>query len=196
MSVKKNVLASIIISLIIGVLIGVLLIVLAGHLDVSFVIHWGLIITGIIVIISNIPSLVFGIVNIKSPRGIIDVIFSVLGIVMGCMMIFRQGTVITVIVSIYLIVFPIIRILLADNKMDCLKSEWVKILLGVLLLMFLPALLHAADTIVYYTLTIAGWLAIGISVLSFIISLVSLIKHSQKANDGVFIVPPEEQNKD
>lgn len=193
MTIKKHVLASIIISLVIGLLIGVVLLALAGNLDVSFIIRWGLIITGIIVIISDIPSLIYGIMNIKTPRGIFDVISAILGIGLGCMMIFMQGTVITVIVSVYLVALPIVRVLFAENKMDCLKEEWVRILIGILLLVFLPALLNAADTIVYYVLLIAGWAAIVISVLSFLVSLISFIKQEKKANEGTIIVPPEEQ---
>lgn len=193
MTIKKHVLASIIISLVIGLLIGVVLLALAGNLDVSFIIRWGLIITGIIVIISDIPSLIYGIMNIKTPRGIFDVISAVLGIGLGCMMIFMQGTVITVIVSVYLVALPIVRVLFAEDKMDCLKEEWVRILIGILLLVFLPALLNAADTIVYYVLLIAGWAAIVISVLSFLVSLISFIRHEKKASEGTIIVPPEEQ---
>lgn len=193
MTIKKHVLASIIISLVIGLLIGVVLLALAGNLDVSFIIRWGLIITGIIVIISDIPSLIYGIMNIKTPRGIFDVISAILGIGLGCMMIFMQGTVITVIVSVYLVALPIVRVLFAENKMDCLKEEWVRILIGILLLVFLPALLNAADTIVYYVLLIAGWAAIVISVLSFLVSLISFIRHEKKASEGTIIVPPEEQ---
>lgn len=193
MTIKKHVLASIIISLVIGLLIGVVLLALAGNLDVSFIIRWGLIITGIIVIISDIPSLIYGIMNIKTLRGIFDVISAILGIGLGCMMIFMQGTVITVIVSVYLVALPIVRVLFAENKMDCLKEEWVRILIGILLLVFLPALLNAADTIVYYVLLIAGWAAIVISVLSFLVSLISFIKQEKKANEGTIIVPPEEQ---
>lgn len=193
MTIKKHVLASIIISLVIGLLIGVVLLALAGNLDVSFIIRWGLIITGIIVIISDIPSLIYGIMNIKTPRGIFDVISAILGIGLGCMMIFMQGTVITVIVSVYLVALPIVRVLFAENKMDCLKEEWVRILIGILLLVFLPALLNAADTIVYYVLLIAGWAAIVISVLPFLVSLISFIKQEKKANEGTIIVPPEEQ---
>ena len=193
MTIKKHVLASIILSLVIGLLIGVVLLALAGNLDVSFIIRWGLIITGIIVIISDIPSLIYGIMNIKTPRGIFDVISAILGIGLGCMMIFMQGTVITVIVSVYLVALPIVRVLFAENKMDCLKEEWVRILIGILLLVFLPALLNAADTIVYYVLLIAGWAAIVISVLSFLVSLISFIRHEKKASEGTIIVPPEEQ---
>ena len=185
MSAKKNVLASIIISLIIGVLLGTLLVILSGILDVSFLIKWSLIIIGIVTIISNIPSLVNGIMNIGKASGIVDLIFSIIGIGLGCLMIFRQGTVITVIVAVDLIVFPIVRIILA-NKLwkDQIKKEWIKILVGALLLTFLPALLAAADTVVSLIILIAGWAVIGISVLLFVLSLISYIKAVKKVDES------------
>ena len=197
MSTKKNVLANIIVSLIIGVLLGVLLVVLAGILDVSFLIKWSLIIVGIITIISNIPSLINGILNITKASGIIDLIFSVLGIVLGCMMIFMQGTVITVIVSVYLIAFPIVRIVLAGGNgwKDQIKKEWIKILIGVLLLAFLPALLAAADTVVSTVILVAGWVVIGLSVLFFILSLVSFITASKKLAEAAPVETTAEEAK-
>ena len=197
MSNRKNVLANIIISLVIGVLLGTLLVVLSGILDVSFLIKWGLIVVGIITIISNIPSLVNGIMNITKPAGIIDLIFSILGIVLGCMMIFNQGTVITVIVSVYLIVFPIVRIILAGAAgwKDQIKKEWIKMLIGVLLLVFLPGLLAAADSVVSLLILIAGWVVIGLSVLFFVLSLVSYIKAAKNTEAAAPIETTAEETQ-
>jgi hypothetical protein len=197
MTNKKNVLASIIISLIIGVILGTLLVVLAGVLDFTDLLKWGLIIVGIITIIGNIPSLVNGILNISKPAGIIDLIFAILGIVLGCLMIFVQGTVITVIVAVYLIAFPIVRIVLAGKTgwKDQIKKEWVKILIGALLLAFLPALMNAANDAFSIILLVAGWVVIGLSVLLFVLSLVSYILASKKAKEAapVEVVAEEAQ---
>ncbi|MBQ8408978.1 MAG: hypothetical protein IJY39_08955 [Clostridia bacterium] len=197
MSNKKNVLASIIISLIIGVILGTLLVVLAGILDFTDLLKWGLIIIGIITIISNIPSLVNGILNITKASGIIDLIFSILGIVLGCMMIFMQGTVVTVIVAVYLIAFPIVRIILAGKNgwKDQIKKEWVKILIGVLLLAFLPALMNAANDAFEIILLVAGWVVIGLSVLLFVLSLISYIKASKKADEAAPIEASAEETQ-
>ncbi len=182
MSTKKNLLANIIISLIIGALLGALIIVLSSVLDFSDLLKWGLIIVGVITIISNIPSLVNGILNITKASGIIDLIFAAIGIALGCMMIFMQGTVITVIVSVYLIAFPIVRIVLAGGEgwKDQIKKEWIRILIGALLLAFLPALTNAANDAFSIILLIAGWAVIGISALLFALSLVSYIKAVKK----------------
>ncbi len=182
MSLKKNALANIIISLIIGVLLGAILIVLSNVLSFSDLLYWGLIIVGIITIISNIPELVRGIMNIKHPTGIIDTIFAAIGIALGCMMIFNQGTIVTVVVAVYLIIFPIIRIVISRrNWKDQLAKEWIKILIGALLLAFLPALTNAANDVFSIVLMIAGVLVIIASVLIFALSLVGCISAAKKA---------------
>lgn len=184
MNAKKNMLANIITSLVIGVLAGVAVILLSTFLDVSFLIKWGLIIAGIIVIISNIPALINGALNAKRMSGVVDLIFAALGIVLGCMMIFVQGTVITVLVSVYLIAFPIIRILLSGAWRDQIKKEWLRILIGILLLAFLPALLSAADTIVKTVILVTGCVIIVLSVLMFALSLYSYLTALKKVNES------------
>ena len=198
MSNRKNVLSSIIVSLIIGVILGVLLILLSSILDVSFIVKWGLIAIGIITIICNIPSLVNGILNAKMLAGILDIVFSALGIVLGCMMIFMQGIVITVIVSAYLIAFPIVRIILAGQYgwKNQIKKEWLKILVGALLLVFLPGLMAAADAVVSTIILIAGWVVIGLSVFLFVISLVSYILAVKKASENAPIETVAVENND
>ena len=197
MSAKKNVLANIIISLVIGVILGVLLVALSTFLDVSFLIYWGLVVVGILTIISNIPALVNGIMNVNKASGIVDLVFSILGIVLGLMMIFVQGTVITVIVAVYLIAMPIVRIVLAGNAgwKDQIKREWIKMLIGVLLLVFLPGLLAAADTVVKTIILIAGWVVIGLSVLFFVLSLISYLTASKKVADTAPDETTAEENK-
>lgn len=189
MSAKKNVLASIIVSLIIGVLLGALLILLAGILDVSFLIKWTLIIIGIITIIGNVPSLVNGILNVNRASGIIDLIFAIVGIVLGIMMIFMQGTVMTVILAVYLIAFPIVRIILSgkDGWRDQIKKEWIKILIGALSLAFLPAIIAAADAVVSTIILVSGCVVIGISVIFFVISLISYVKTCKAISDAAHI---------
>jgi len=178
MSNKKNVLANIIISLIIGVILGTLLVVLSNVLQFNDLLYWGLVVVGIITIISNVPSFINGIMNIKTAVGIIDLVFSILGIVLGCMMIFVQHEAVNIILAAYLIAFPIVRIILAGKNgwKDQIKKEWVRILIGVLLLAFLPAVIGVGDDILEILLVVSGWVVIGLSVLFFILSLVSYIK--------------------
>lgn len=187
MSEKKKVLAKMITSVVIGLLLGALIVVLAGVLDVSFVLKWAIIITGIIIIISNVPSLITGILNIKTVGGLLNLILSLLGIGLGALMIFMQNEVLTIIVAIYLIAFPIVSIVLSKDWKNQIKSEWLKILIGVLLIAFLPAILSAADAVVKVVMIVAGWAVIGISLILFAISLYSWFKSKKKAEN----TPPD-----
>ena len=168
---KKKTLASMIISLIIGVILGIIIVLLAGIVNVSFLVKWTMIIMGVIIIISNVPSLVTGAMNVKKTSGLINLIMSVIGIAMGAMMIFMQNEVITAILAVYLIVFPIIYVVISKDWKNAIKSEWLKILIGVLLIAFMPAIMGAADAIVKVIMLVAGWATVAISVLIFLVSL-------------------------
>ena len=76
----------------------------------------------------------------------------------------------------------IARIILARKGWrDQIKEEWVKILIGALLIMFLPALMGLADSIGSLILLIGGWVVIGLSVILFAISLITFILAAKKA---------------
>ena len=181
MNTKKSVLTAMIISLILGLLFGGLIILLSQILNVAALIKWGLIIAGIFTVIGNIPSLVVGIVNLNQVRGVLDFIFSAIGILLGLMMIFMQGTVLTFILAGYLIIFPILRVILAgkENLKDQIGKEWFKMLIGVLLFFF-PGFMAAADAIVRTVIFVLGCVIIFFSLLFFIISLVSYLSHGRK----------------
>lgn len=174
---KKNLLIARIAVMLIGVVVGVLLLVLGAILKpetIDTIVHWALIIYGVIVVIGNIPGLVSGIANIHKPAGVFDLVCSLLGIGLGAAMIFYQGKLLVAIVGIYLIVFPLVRVLLATNKVEQLKREVGRMVLGVVLLVFLPALLDVAFTVVHLLLTIAGWVVIGGSVLFGLIEIIRI----------------------
>ena len=174
---KKNLLIARIAVMIIGILTGVLLLVLGAILKpstVATIIHWGLIIYGILIVIGNIPGLISGIANVNRAEGVFDLICSILGIALGAAMIFYQGSVLVALVGIYLIVFPIIRVLLASNKLEKLKSEALRIVLGVVLLVFLPSLLGAAFELVHLLLVICGWIVIALSTIFGLIEIIRI----------------------
>ncbi len=174
---KKNLLVARIVVMIIGILVGVLLLVLGSVLTagtVAKIINIGLIIYGILIIIGNIPGLVSGIANIQKPAGVFDLVASILGIALGVAMIFYQGTLLVTLVAIYLIIFPLIRVLLAQNKGEQFKRELLRIVLGLVLLIFVPALVDAAFTVVHLLLVIGGWLVIGLSALFGIIEIIRI----------------------
>ena len=174
---KKNLLVARIAVMIIGILTGVLLLALGAILKTSTVatiIHWGLIIYGVIIVIGNIPGLVSGIANVHKAAGMFDLVCSVLGIALGVAMIFYQGTVLVALVAAYLIVFPLVRVLLAEQKLEQLKREALRMILGVVLLVFLPSLLGAAFTLVHLLLVVSGWIVIALSTVFGVIEIIRI----------------------
>lgn len=194
---KKNLLVARIAVMVIGILVGVLLLVLGAILlpsTVATIIHWGLVIYGIIIIIGNIPGLISGIANVNKSAGVFDLICSILGIGLGVAMIFYQGTVLIALVAAYMIVFPLIRVLLANQKVEQLKRELVRMVLGVVLLVFLPSLLGAAFEIVHLLLVIGGWTVIALSTLFGVIEIIriALAKETKESEEKRVYVEFEE----
>ena len=176
-SLKKNLLIARIAVMVIGVLVGGLLLVLGALLQpstVATIVHWGLIIYGVLIVIGNIPGLISGIANVNRAAGVFDLICSLLGIGLGVAMICYQGSVLVGLVAIYLIVFPLIRVLLADQKVEQLKREALRMVLGVVLLVFVPFLVGAAFQLVHLLLVICGWVVIGMSVLFGVIEIIRI----------------------
>ena len=197
---KKNLLIYRITSMLIGALMGALLLLLAGILTaetVAKIIHIGLIVYGILIIIGNIPSLVSGIANIHRRAGVFDLISAIVGIALGLAMIFYQGTFLVVAVAAYLIVFPLLRVLVSPKKGEQFKRELVRLVLGVLLLVFVPALVNVAFFAVRLILQIVGWGVIGLSVLFGVIGIVQVAVSkpaSASAEEPVYVDFEEKQD--
>lgn len=197
-NMKKNLLVARIVVMVIGILVGVLLLVLGSILKpstVATIIHWGLIIYGIIIVIGNIPGLISGIANVNKAAGVFDLICSILGIALGAAMIFYQGSILVALVAVYLIVFPLVRVLLADQKAEQFKRELLRIVLGVVLLVFVPSLVGAAFTLVHLLLVIGGWIVIALSTIFGVIEIVRIAtaKEVKAPENGHIYVDFEEK---
>ena len=197
---KKNLLVARIVVMIIGILAGVLLLVLGGILTpstVETIIKWGLIIYGVIIIIGNIPGLISGIANVNKAAGVFDLICSILGIALGIVMIFYHGSILVALVAAYLIIFPIIRVLLANQKGEQLKRELVRIILGVVLLVFVPSLVGAAFTLVHLLLVIGGWVVVALSTIFGVIEIIRIATAKEiKAPENGHVYVDYEEKKD
>lgn len=198
---KKNLLIARIAVMIIGILVGVLLLILGWILKpstVATIIHWGLIIYGVIIVIGNIPGLISGIANVNKAAGMFDLICSILGIALGVAMIFYQGSLLVGLVALYLIVFPLVRVLMAGQKVEQLKREALRMVLGVVLLVFVPSLVGAAFELVHLLLLVCGWLVIGLSVLFGVIEIIriALAKEirAEQGNGHIYVEFEEKQD--
>ena len=196
---KKHLIVARVVVTVISILVGVLLLVLGGILTpdtVANIIKWGLIIYGILIIIGNVPGLISGIANVQKPAGVFDLICSILGVGLGVALIFYQGSILVALVAVYLIVFPLIRVLMASKKAERFKRELLRMILGVVLLVFLPSLVGAAFTLVHLLLVIGGWVVIALSALFGVIEIVrvAMAKEIDAPKNGQIYVDFEEKN--
>lgn len=172
---KNNRIASRVISMILGILIGVALVILGSVVKAETLVWLALVVWGVIVIIGNIPSLIYAIANIKTKGAIFDLIMSIIGILLGVGLIVSQSKVITIILAAYMIVFPIIRIVLAKSAWaEQLGREILRIILGVVLLVFGGTLLAVGMTILNLILSIIGWVVIALAVILGVVGIIKI----------------------
>ena len=173
---KNNRIATRVIAMILGVLMGVALVVLGSVVKAETLVWLALVVWGVIVIIGNIPSLIYAIANLKAKGAIFDLIASVIGILLGLGLIFSQSKVITVILAAYMIIFPIIRIVLAKSAWaEQLGREILRIILGVVLLVFGGTLLAVGMTVLNLLLSIIGWVVIALVVILGAVDIIKIV---------------------
>ena len=172
---KNNRIATRVISMILGILMGVALVILGSVVKAETLVWLALIVWGVIVIIGNIPSLIYAIANLKAKGAIFDLIASIIGILLGLGLIFSQSKVITIILAAYMIVFPIIRIVLAKSAWaEQLGREILRIILGVVLLVFGGTLMAVGMTILNLLLSIIGWVVIALAVILGVVAIIKI----------------------
>ena len=172
---KNNLIATRVIYMILGVLIGVALVILGSAVTAQNILNVAFIAWGVIVIISNIPGLIYAVANLKAKGAIFDLIMSILGILLGVGLIVSRNEVVTLILAAYMIVFPVIRIVLAkSNWGEQLKREALRIILGVVLLVFGGTFVAIGMDILNLLLKIIGWVVIGLVVVFGAVDIVRI----------------------
>ena len=192
---KNTRIANRVISMIMGILMGAVLVVLGTVVGADTLVWLALVVWGILIIIGNVPSLVYSIANIKEKSGVFDLIMSLIGIALGVGLIVSQSQVITVILAAYMIVFPIIRILLAKaHWAEQLKREALRIILGVVLMVFGSTLLSVGATILNLLLSIIGWVIIALTVIFGVVEIIRIAAEKTKPSDSAPIYVDHEEN--
>lgn len=125
---------------------------------------------GIITVISTLPGLITAIQNVKQKYGILNVVLSSVSMVLGLMMIFAQQY-IAWLVAIYLLVFPIIRIVLAKDHFAQTREEAFLLILGIVVLVLG---IGGATNLVF---TVAGWIIIALSAIYGVFGVISALTH-------------------
>ena len=187
---KNNRIASRVISMILGVLIGVALVVVGSVVKAETLIWLAFVIWGVVVVIGNIPGLIYAIANIKTKGAIFDLIASVIGILLGLGLIFSQNEIITIILAAYMIVFPVIRIVLAKSAWaEQLGREILRIILGVVLLVFGGTIFAVGMDILNLLLSIIGWVVIALTVILGTVAIIKIAteKEAQPADAPIYV---------
>lgn len=163
---KKSSLVSTLIFGILGIVIGVLFATLTDIiLTVLFIV------CGVLTLIAGISQLVSAIIGLadKQRSAIFDLVMSIITIAVGAMLIFSKNDVMMLIVGIYLIVFPLVRTLLAKEKLEALKSELLSIIIGIALVIIGPsAAIHTVAAIVGIIIAVLSALYIAFGIIHFI----------------------------
>jgi hypothetical protein len=194
---KNNRIAARVISMILGILMGVALVVLGSVIRAETLVWLALVIWGIIIAVSNIPGLIYAIANLKAKGEIFDLVASAIGILLGLGLIFSQSSVITVILAAYMIVFPIVRVALAKSAWaDQLGKEALRIVLGVLLLVFGGALLAVGYKVLNLILSIIGWVVIALTVILGALDILRIATAKDKPASDEPIYVDFEKNSD
>ena len=191
---KNNRIASRVISMILGVLIGVALVVVGSIVKAETLVWLAFVIWGVVVVIGNIPGLIYAIANIKTKGAIFDLIASVIGILLGLVLNSSQTEIITIILAAYMIVFPVIRIVLAKSAWaEQLGREILRIILGVVLLVFGGTIFAVGMDILNLLLSIIGWVVIALTVILGTVAIIKIATEKEaKPADAPIYVEGEE----
>ena len=131
-----------------------------------------LIVCGVLTLLSGIPQFFSAVVELtdKKKIAIFDLIIASLTVAVGVMLIFFRNEIVVTCIGAYLIVFPLIRTLIAPKKVEQLKVELPSMIIGVALLIVAPrGLIHILGKV-------AGALIIVFSVLYVVMGLVAYFK--------------------
>ena len=206
---KKAVISNVIVSVIVNLLFAGILIG-AGALVLKFPQIFGVVLSaafaliGISLVLTTIPNLIGGIVNIKQKKGVFDLIFSIVTMVIGVVLAIYGiitaliaigingvavpgvvGLIMGIIrwvvcglIALYLIILPIIRIVKAEKKFMQFKAELVKMIFGVLIVVLLICGLLAAalNTFVGVALIVVGALTALLAIVLLIVGLIGIKK--------------------
>jgi len=153
-----------------GGLLGGLLILLSTDLLLKII----FVFLGAITVLSAIPSLLLGLSCSGERAGKLALFSSLVSMIMGIVLIFWHNNILMIIAGIYFVLFPILEIVLAKNRMRQLKSELPKLIIGVVLLAFGPA--QTLDLL----FDIVGWSVIGLTLISIVVTVISHIRYQKK----------------
>ena len=177
---KQTTLASILTFGLLGLLAGILLIAL----DTAFLIKIVFVVMGVVTVLYNVPALLIGFMTLKTRAGVISFVLSLISTVIGVLMIFWHESVLMLVLGAYMLIFPLVQILCAKDKLTQLKTQLPKLIVGVVLLLIGPA---KALNVVF---DLAGWIVLILTAIYIVTVLVGqsrVSKHVDQTGNRIFV---------
>lgn len=124
---------------ILSIIFGTLLIILSifAFKDLKNIIF---VTIGVLLIVINSLFLLVTLLDSNKYYLVFNLIFEIIGIVLGILFLNNDNTAVIIIVGCYMILFPIVRILLSNDKKARLINELPSLIIGILLILFSFAL--------------------------------------------------------
>lgn len=133
---------------------------------------------GLIIVLFNIfPCIMNFKLAANDPKYNANALASLLGVILGFLLIFNHGLVVTIFVAVYLIIMPIVRILLSQNRTNQLRLEFPLFLVAAILL-FTPA-----EKIFSIILIVFGVILLALGVINLIVAVICNLKHKDDFDD-------------
>ncbi len=124
---------------ILSIIFGALLIILSifAFKDLKNIIF---VTIGVLLIVINSLFLLVTLLDSNKYYLVFNLIFEIIGIILGILFLNNDNTAVIIIVGCYMILFPIVRILLSNDKKARLINELPSLIIGILLILFSFAL--------------------------------------------------------
>ncbi len=165
------------ITAIIGIVLGLLLI----FIDTNALLTLVFVVMGVITVVGSLPGVLRGIGEIASPQGKAMLLLSSISLILGLLMIFWNNGILMILLGVYMLLFPVVNILLATDKLVQLTAEAPKLIIGFVLILLGPAGTFGL------LFDIAGGVLILLSVLHVIRAYLTLRRHQHTTGSRIFV---------
>ena len=151
---------------ILSIIFGALLIILSifAFKDLKNIIF---VTIGVLLIVINSLFLLVTLLDSNKYYLVFNLIFEIIGIVLGILFLNNDNTAVIIIVGCYMILFPIVRIFLSNDKKARLINELPSLIIGILLILFSFAL----DDILKVVTIVIGAIIVCYGIFDIIITI-------------------------
>lgn len=151
---------------ILSIIFGALLIILSifAFKDLKNIIF---VTIGVLLIVINSLFLLVTLLDSNKYYLVFNLIFEIIGIVLGILFLNNDNTAVIIIVGCYMILFPIVRIFLSNDKKARLINELPSLIIGILLILFSFAL----DDILKIVTIVIGAIIVCYGIFDIIITI-------------------------